>query len=196
MFHALGAAGVRIDHRPLEPSPTTGDLAALRAKEFTPAGDGRVCLLRRHGPLDTADEIAAALAARDDLDGVVLIGADSILDRALSRHGLPRVGAWAGAPASSRLLELVLEAAFRPMESSDLHALLTADPGPIPQRVAGPLLKTLQRFPGRGNHGMARGTGGGALLAGRRSRKKLEERIRLLLEPDVARGRSLCPSRH
>src|SRR5206468_923809 len=54
-----------------------------------------------------------------------------------------------GPPASSRLLSLVIEAAFRPMEMADLHALLSADPGPIPRRVAAMLIDAIRRCPGR-----------------------------------------------
>ncbi len=150
VFQSLRQAGVAIEESVLPSAPALGDLARARAAGFQPAGDGRLCLLRRHGALDLADEVAASLAASDTLDGVVIVGADGVLDRALARHGLPRAGGEGGAPASSRLLALVLEAAFAPMAADDLHALLAADPGPIPRRVAGPLIRALQRFPGRG----------------------------------------------
>jgi ATP-dependent helicase/nuclease subunit B len=149
VFQALRGGGVAVEERTLAASPAVGDLAGARTARFQPAGDGRLCLLRRHGALDLADEVAASLAAYEGLDEVVIIGADGVLDRALARHGLPRAGEDDAAPASSRLLTLVIEAAFEPMEVGDLHALLAADPGPIPRGAAGPLMRALQRFPGR-----------------------------------------------
>jgi ATP-dependent helicase/nuclease subunit B len=148
-FQALRRCGVALEERALPASPALGDLAGARTAKFRPAGDGRLCLLRRHGALELADEVAASLAACERLDEVVVIGADGVLDRALGRYGLPRAGEDGAAPASSRLLTLVIEAAFEPMEIGDLHALLAADPGPIPRGAAGSLVTALQRFPGR-----------------------------------------------
>lgn len=182
VFGALQRAGVEEEVRPLEPAATSGDLAAARTAGFSPRGDGRLCLLRRHGPMDTADEIAAALAACDRLEDVVIVGADDVLEQALHRHGLPRVGAAAGAPASARLLNRVIETAFQPMEISELHALLTADVGPIPRRVAAPLIEALQRFPGRGNPGWNEARDRG-LSRCTEQREEIERRVTTLLAP-------------
>jgi ATP-dependent helicase/nuclease subunit B len=149
LLQALRRSGVAVEERVLTVARAVGDLASAQFPRFRPKGDGRLCLLRRHGALDLADEAAASLAACDSLDGVVVIGADEVFAQALARHGLPRAGVNDEAPASSRLLSLVLEAAFGPMEIDDLHSLLAADPGPIPRRVAGPLIRALQRYPGR-----------------------------------------------
>src|SRR5262245_10117337 len=82
MFQALRQTGVTLEERELAVAPAVGDLAGARTRDFQPSGDGRLCLLRRHGALDLADEVAASLAASDSLDGVVIIGADEVLDQA------------------------------------------------------------------------------------------------------------------
>jgi len=106
-------------------------------------------LLRPHGPLAAADEIASGLAAMPSLEGILVIGVEDVLDAALSRHGVPRLGAPVALPASATLIRLVIEAAFEPMEPTELHALLCLDPGPVPRRVASRLIGALAESPGR-----------------------------------------------
>lgn len=152
LFTALQSAGVRIEPANLPPAKAEGDLSCSQLPHFAPQGDGRLCLLRPHGPLEAADEVAAALASAaeaNDLDGVVIVGADTVLEQALARHGLPRVGAGASTPASARLLPLIVEAAFHPMEMGHLHALLVAEPSPIPRKAAHLLVIALQQTPSR-----------------------------------------------
>ena len=174
LFQGLRHAGVAVEERP-------------RLHGFAPREDRRVCLLRRHGALDVADEVAASLAAWDTLDGVVLIGADSVLDAALARHGLPRTGAHAGPPASSRLLPLVLEAAFHPMEMGDLHALLVASPGPVPRPVAAELTKAIRQLPGRRTDAWKEALAKGLAHIDEERREDVEKRLADLLSP--VRGR-------
>lgn len=141
--------------------------------------------------MDVADEIAASLAACDTLDGVVLIGADSVLDSALARHGLPRVGAHAGPPASSRLLSLVLEAAFRPMEMGDLHALLVASPGPVPRAVAAKLIGAIRQFPGRRTVAWKEALAAGLAHIDEERREEVGKRLTDLLWPACGRSEKL-----
>src|SRR5690606_21911016 len=104
---ALAAAGVEVACRPPAEVATTGDLAGARARPFVPRGDGSLVLVRPQGPLAAAEEVAAALAACERLDDIVVIGGDAVLDAACVRHGLPRLGAPLGAPGSSALVRLV-----------------------------------------------------------------------------------------
>lgn len=191
LFDGLRGTGVLIEEPILEPAPAVGDLATGRSPKFTPAGDGRLCLLRRHGPLDLADEVAAALAACDNLDGVVIVGADGVLDQALMRQGLPRVGAHVGATASSRLLGLVIETAFAPMEISSLHALLAADPGPIPRAIAARLIRALHQFPGRRTEEWTEAVAKGIDALEEEKREGAEQRVKELLLPACARTDSI-----
>jgi ATP-dependent helicase/nuclease subunit B len=178
LFEGLRRAGVAVEERP-------------QTRGFAPQEDRRVCLLRRHGALDLADEVAASLAACDSLDGVVLIGADSVLDAALARHGLPRVGAHAGPPASSRLLSLVLEAAFHPMEMGDLHALLVASPGPVPRAVAAKLMTAIRQFPGRRTAAWKEALAAGLAHIDEERREDVEKRLTDLLSPVCGRAEKL-----
>jgi hypothetical protein len=151
VFAKLATAGVRIVGIEPPAASAKGDLAASRDKGFVPKGDGTLALLRTHGPLAAADEVAASLAALPSRESVVIVGGDDVLDEALARHGLPRIGAVGRPTGSSSLLRLVIEAAFEPMEPADLHALLAMPVGPIPRRVGAPLVQALSKFPGRRN---------------------------------------------
>jgi RecB family exonuclease len=191
VFAALRDSGVAVEEQALAPVTALGDLQAARTPGFAPAGDGRLCLLRRHGPLDVADEVAASLAAADCLDDIVIVGADEVLDHALARHGLPRIGAHEGPPASSRLLSLVIAAAFHPMRMSDLHSLLAADPGPIPRSLAVRLIAAIRECPGRRaatwDEALAKGIEG---LDDER-KDEVERRAMELLMPAALSGQSL-----
>src|SRR5262249_13040244 len=134
VFARLGAAGTSVTEV-TDPAETTSSRC------------DRV-LVRPYGPLAAADEVAAALARTKSLSRVGVIGCDAILDAALARHGLPRLGG-AYTPASAALVRLVIEAAFEPMDPADLHALLCLDPGPVPRRVSVRLIRALARFPAR-----------------------------------------------
>lgn len=183
VFSSLRKAGVAVEERAILPAEASGDLHAARSLGFAPSGDGRLCLLRRHGPLDVADEIAAGLAAADSLDDIVVVGADEVLDQALARHGLPRVGAHEGPPASSRLLSLVVAAAFHPMRTSDLHALLAADPGPIPTLLAAKLIAALRDCPGRRTDTWNKALVDGLATVDTDKKEEVERRARELLLP-------------
>jgi hypothetical protein len=191
IFSSMRRAGVAVEERRLEIAPALGDLAAARVAKYQPVGDGRLCLLRRQGPLDLADEIAASIAACDSLEGIVIIGADSVLEQALVRHGLPRSGVSATVPASSRLLALVLEAAFHPMEMEDLHALLTIDPGPVPRAVASSLIGALRKSPGRRSPDWQKALAVGLGRLDEPAREGVERRVGDLLMPVCGRDEAL-----
>ena len=188
VFDALERAGVRIELAPLVNAPARGDLAGARQGGFEPVGDGTLQLVRPHGPLAAADEVAAALSVFPDLHEVVIIGADSILDEAMVRYGLPRLGSDRPGPSSSTIVRLVIESAFTPMDPTDLHALLCMDPGPIPRGVAGRLAGALQQFPSRAAESWTRALAEGlAGLEDEDRRSSVQERLRALLEPVVDR---------
>ncbi len=188
VFEALRIAGVRIDETPLVDAVATGDLAAARSSGFVPRGDGTLQLVRPHGPLAAADEVAAALAAFPHLRDVVLIGSDAILDEAMVRHGLPRVGAEVVSPASSVLVRLIVESAFTPMDPADLHALLCTDPGPVPRGIARRLASALQSFPSRGAPTWRDALAEGLSKIDEAQRSALARRLTELLDPVAERG--------
>ncbi len=183
-FMGLARHGVKIEHVPLPLVDAGGDLAAARRAPFTPVGDGSLQLVRAHGPLAAADDVAATIAAIGELDGVVIVGADALLNAALVRHGLPSVGADVPTPASAALVRLCVESAFRPMASVDLHALLCLDPGPIPRAVAWGLLRALSTFPARDSQLWREALVAGlALVEDAEARAQIAQRISALVEP-------------
>lgn len=177
MFDALESQGVAIAVRPVDshggnaPSPT---------------------LFRPHGPLAAANEVAASLAQLGSLDGVVVIGGDSMLDDAFARHGLPRIGLPLAPPASHVLLPLVLETAWAPMDPQSLHALLCMDPGVVPRSVAKRLLRALGAMPGRYGPDWQREKAAALdSIADEARRKAIASRMDALLMPVVSLGEAM-----
>jgi hypothetical protein len=195
VLEGLQRAGVRIVQTPLPRVRSPGDLGAARgasfAASFTPAGDGSLQLVRPQGVLAAAEEVAACLAACPELPGVVVIGPDGVLDAALARHGLPRVGARIPAPGTAALPRLCIEAAFQPMDAAALHALLCVDPGPVPRRIAWRLAGALSRFPGRGSAEWQGALAGGLAASDEDSRAAVAARLAALLEPAAERTQAL-----
>ncbi len=190
-FESLERAGTRIVHTPLPEVTAPGDLGASRAPRFIPAGDRSLQLVRPHGVLAAAEEVAACLAACSDLRGVVVIGPDAVLDAALTRHGLPRLGAPVPAPGTTALVRLCVESAFRPMDAADLHALLCLDPGPVPRRIARRLAAALGRFPGRGSAEWRDALAGALAATPEAYRDAVAARLAALLEPIAGRTDAL-----
>src|SRR5262249_7790549 len=125
------------------------------------------------------------------LRGLVVIGPDAVLDAALARHGLPRLGGRIPAPGSSALVRLCVESAFGPMDVAELHALLCADPGPVPRPIAWRLAAALNRFPGRGSAEWRDALTGGLEAMDRDVREVVAARITALLDPIVERTAAL-----
>jgi len=192
LFVALAASGVRIVEISPPIAPARGDLLASRTRGFVPTGDHSITLLRPQGPLAAADEIAACIAAMPSRDGVLIVGPDDVLDAALARHGVPRIGAAARPTGSSALLRLVIEAAFEPMEPADLHALLSLHPGPIPRRIASKLIKALGDFPSRRAPTWAEALAEGLARCEEDWRAAAAERTSTLLMPTARRDGSIA----
>ena len=184
VFAGLSRHGVQLEHVPLPIAVAIGDLGAARHAPFTPVGDGTLQLVRTHGPLAAADEVAATIAASDGLDGLVIVGGDALLDAALVRHGLPSIGADVPTSASAAVVRLCVESAFRPMASTDLHALLSLDPGPIPRGLAWGLMRALGAFPARDSELWRDAyTTGLALIEDAETRARLAQRVLALVDP-------------
>jgi ATP-dependent helicase/nuclease subunit B len=188
LLDTLGARGVRVTWTRPAATRARGDLASARTSRFEPRGDGSLGLLRAHGPLAAADEVAASLAALPSLHGVLVVGCDDVLDGALARLGLPRLGAPSRPSGSLALLRLVVEAAFEPMEPGDLHALLCLDPGPIPRGIAARLAGALGKLPGRRSALWRSATEEGLAQIDEGRRDALRLRLAALLLPAAARG--------
>jgi ATP-dependent helicase/nuclease subunit B len=188
---ALERCAVEILHVVLSAATAVGDLAGSRTAPFSPVGDGTLRLVRPQGPRAAADEVAAALAACESLDGVVIVNPDAALDAALVWHGLPCLGQSRGATSSSALVRLVVATAFTPMEPDDLYALLVADPGPVPRKVGSRLATALGKLPGRGSPLWVNALTEGLAQIDEERRNDVAERIRQLVDPVVARDGAL-----
>jgi len=106
-------------------------------------------LVRPPGPLAAADAVAAWLAQRPG--DCLIIGADVVLDRALRRHGMPTGGAsHSGDNSLLQVLPLVLQLDRRLPDPQAALELLSLRVGPVPGRVARPLIKALHDQPAVG----------------------------------------------
>jgi RecB family exonuclease len=192
VFGRLATNGVRITETPLSAVRSGGDLWDVRSGRPAATGDGTIQLVRPQGPLEAADDVAAALAVTSSLDGIVIVTPDSTLDRALIRHGLPGVGADVPPPASAVLVRLCIECAFDPADPAVLHALLVADPGPVPRGLAAGLAWALAKFPARGTSqwrtALAKGLAGFADDA----RTDIADRVSSLLDAIAPRDGTLA----
>lgn len=132
-----------------EVEPEGGDGDGAEGGGFEPRGDGSLELVRGYGPLETADEVAAWLAARADLADTLIIGADEALDDALHRHGLPTTGApnHADRAASLQILPLVIELLFDPPDPQRVLELVCLPDGPVPRGLAFRLRNALREWP-------------------------------------------------
>ena len=168
-----------------------GDLASARRGRFAPQGDGSLQLLRAHGPLQAAEDVAAWLAAAGDLAGTVIVGGEPVLDAALLRHGLPATGA-AGAPADNALLQLlplVLALGWQPPDPQRALELLTLQQGPVPRAIARRLVEALHEHPAVGsdrwNEALAEGV---ARIEDPERRERVRERLAWLFAGTVSRA--------
>lgn len=183
LFSALERCGVRVVSRVVPSCTSSGDLGGARTSGFVPRGDGSLQLLRTYGAIAAADEIASLLAAATTNSATLIIGADAVLDAALARQGMPRTGADAPTPASAALLRACIESAFHPTDAADLHALITADPGPVPRNIAWGLAGALRRFAGRGSDEWRDALAGQLAVLEPVGRESVAARLKSLLEP-------------
>jgi len=191
VFDALGRHCTDIRKRDLEPATAAGDLAGAREADFAPVGDGSLQLIRPHGPVEAAEEVAAWLSGQGDTEGTVLIGTDPILDAALRRHGLPTTGA-PGASHSNGLLQalpLVLSMAWTPADPQRAIELLTLPRSPIPRSVGRALGRALHDWPAVGsgawNEAMAESL---EKIEDPKRRQQIRRRLEAIFNSFIARG--------
>jgi ATP-dependent helicase/nuclease subunit B len=185
LLDALEAKGTVITETPIEPATGKGDLAGCLKVGYTPAGTGELRMIRPQGPLAAADLVAAWLASLDDLEGTVVIGGDEILDNALHKFGLPTLGA-DRAPGSDPLLQilpLVIALGWLPQDPHLALELLSLPESPVPQSIAGGLVRALRQWPAIGSNDWNK-----ALMLGVESipdperKKRIVERLGILLK--------------
>jgi len=118
-------------------------------------GDGSLMFLGADTEADAAEAVACWLAAdRDANDGVVIVRGDGseLLDEALRRHGLPRLGVDVASRwrAVLQVLPLALANEWKPFSAYRLLELLTLPRTPVPSYAARELAEALREHPGIG----------------------------------------------
>lgn len=168
-----------------------GDLGRAKAGAFVAEGDGSLQLLRPHGPLQAAEEVAAWLAASGDLEGTVIVGAEPVLDAALERFGLPATGA-AGKPGDNALLQilpLVLALGWRTPDPQRALELLTLPQGPVPRAIARGLVRALHEHPAVGSDSWNQAIAEGLVRIDEADRReKIAERLHWMFHGTVVRA--------
>lgn len=187
----LAAHGTRLTPLMLAPADAHGDLARAQLLRFAPEADGTLQLLRAHGPLQAAEEVAAWLAARPAGVPTVVIGADPVLDAALRRHGLPTTGAARHARDNAlvQILPLVLALGWAPPDPQRALELLTIADGPVPRSIAWRLAKALHEQPAvDSDPWRAMLATGLAAIESSADRDRLQARLAVLFDARVRRG--------
>ncbi len=162
LLDALEACGVSVTARDATDADRgSTDLARLltpfESKRSAPdlAGDGSVCLLTADTELVAAEAIAAWLAAdKNSNEGLLFVlGKDSaLLDHALHRVGLPRLGASTPSPhrALLQVLPLAFALAWNPPDPKSLLDFLLLPVSPLPRWAANRLASRVAQTPGVG----------------------------------------------
>jgi hypothetical protein len=193
----LESAGSAIFVDPLLPAQSKGDLLAARMHGFAPMGDGTLQLLRPQGPLAAAEEVAAWLAPNGEQGwrDTVFVGGDPILDAALHRHGLPRLGLTS--PASSiilvEILPLVIAMGWSPPDPERALELLTLPEGPVPHKIARRLVDALREWPAVGNDVWQAKLKEGLDETEEDRRDTVTQRLEVLFKPSVKEGSTFYP---
>lgn len=162
LLDRLEACGVTVrERRPPVPIRGPSDLTRLRApfdadgSRPNLAGDGTVTRLVADTETMAAEALAAWLAAvpTDNDNLLFVLGKETeLLDHALHRAGLPRLGASTPSPqrALLQVLPLALRLAWAPPDPVALLDFLLLPVSPLPRRVAGRLAAYLAETPGVG----------------------------------------------
>ena len=184
---ALAARGARLKVEALADAPATGDLLAARSPGFVPQREGSLQLIRPTGPLEAAEEVAAALAALPSLEGVVLIGADTLLDTALRRHGLPTTGARPRPEDNAlfQVLPLTLALGWWPCDPHRALELLTLPMSPVPRGIAHRLAEALHERPAVGSDAWNTALAAGLAVVPEEARERLVQRLAVLFDSPV-----------
>ncbi len=188
----LVAQGTRRTSVVLAPADARGDLARAQRLRFAPVADGTLQLLRAHGPLQAAEEVAAWLAARDAaLAQTVVISSDAVLDAAFRRHGLPTTGGTRHARdnALMQILPLTLALGWAPPDPQRALELLTLSDGPVPRGIAWRLARALHEQPAVDSDPWRNGLAAGlTAIESPEDRARLQTRLAALFHAPVQRG--------
>jgi len=180
---ALQKTGTELIQKTLKPVKSRGDLAACKKASFKPKGDGSLQFLRTDTTGAAAHETAAWLSTLNGLEQTVIIGADSILDQALHRFGIPTTGAVI--PVSDngllQILPLTLTMGWNPPNPQRALELLTLPISPVPRGIARRLSDAIQDYPAVGSDAWHKALEEGLeKIDDNAARKRLKKRIMTL----------------
>ncbi|MBI9080813.1 MAG: PD-(D/E)XK nuclease family protein [Pseudodesulfovibrio sp.] len=166
LFVALGENGVLINTVVPDSSALAdtdlgmlhGKLCATSKGPHSIKADGSITCLKAPTALEAADALGAWLAADENLEGDIVIVAESdseVLDAAMCRHGLPRPGAASRSQwrAALQLLPLGLGVHWAPFDPQRYLEFLTAPICPLHPAMAYRLVRALEQEPGIGGKG-------------------------------------------
>ena len=199
LFQALACQDVAIEDMAPPPagSPPDSNLAGAKAGTLEPVNpDESLQLLRAPGPLEAAERLAAWMARLPADQTTVVIGADTVLDRALHRHGLPPSGA--SYPAAEhgllQILPLVLEAGRDIPDPQRILELLGLPCSPIRRALASRLIDALHEQPAVGSDAWQAALEDGlGSIEDVADRRRVEENLRNLFSADT-RGDETYPA--
>lgn len=159
LVSALEASGTRIVQAGPPAVRACGDLGAVQARlsggvAVPLQGDGTFALMRANTEGMAAEVLADWLAALSDRNGVVVIAQrpTGILDAALRRRHLPRLGVSTASPLRGliQMLPLALATRWQPFDAVRMLDLLQMPHSPVPGDVRFRLARVLPECPGRG----------------------------------------------
>ena len=162
LVEALEKRGVVIGARPVPPQSTAADLSALQSTLRQPvvkalSGDGSVVDLVSQTELMLAEAVADWLLAigEEGRASTVVIaegGSTALLDAALSRRGLPKLGLSSVSTfrGALQILPLAMALQWHPFDPVALLDLLMLPRPPVGRFAASLLATALSREPGRG----------------------------------------------
>lgn len=159
LLDVLAATGTQVIVEPAPDVAALGDLGAAQGmlrgqREATVTGDGRFTLLEAETETAAADLVADLLLAKPDRDGVVMLAPrpTAVLDAALRRRHLPRLGMGAVSPLRGILQALPLGLATRwaPFDARRMLEFLQLPRCPVPREIRRALTNCLPETPGRG----------------------------------------------
>lgn len=159
LLAALEATGTRIVEEPAPASPALGDLGVAQGmlrglREAPVKNDGSFTLLEAETETAAADLVADRLRAEAHKEDAVVLATrpTAMLDAALRRRHLPRLGISLTSPLRGILQALPLGLATRwaPFDARRMLEFLQLPRCPVPREVRRALIDCLPETPGRG----------------------------------------------
>lgn len=162
LFDALGEKGISFEvESPEAGAGGASDLETLHGRlcDVGDGGmfqdDGSIVRLSASTALEAADALGAWLGAKENPEGDIVLVAESgmeVLDAAMCRYGLPRLGGGSRSQwrAALQLLPLGLGIHWGPFDPQRYLEFLTAPICPLHPAMAGRLVYALEQAPGLG----------------------------------------------